>query len=92
MTKADIINEIVAQSGISKREVGIVVESFMQIIKNSLVEKGENVYLRGFGTFAIKHRAAKTARNIQKNTTIVVEAHDTPTFKPSKSFTEKMKD
>jgi len=90
MTKADIINNIVTNSGVSKREVGVVVESFMQIIKDSLI-KGENVYLRGFGTFAIKHRAAKTARNIQKNTTIVVDAHDIPTFKPAKSFAERMK-
>lgn len=90
MTKADIINDIVTNSGVSKREVGVVVESFMQIIKDSLI-KGENVYLRGFGTFAIKHRAAKTARNIQKNTTIVVDAHDIPTFKPAKSFAERMK-
>ena len=70
MTKADIINEITLATGLQKRDVSIVVEGFMETIKNSLLEKHENVYLRGFGSFIIKHRAAKTARNIKKNTTI----------------------
>jgi DNA-binding protein HU-beta len=91
MTKADIVNKIAIESGIGKTEVSIVIESFMKIIKDSLVNDRENIYLRGFGSFTVKHRAAKTARNIQKNTTIVIDAHDTPTFKPAKSFIEKMK-
>ena len=91
MTKADIINEIAMTTGLQKRDVAVVVESFMETIKNSLLEKKENVYLRGFGSFVIKHRAAKTARNILKNTTMMIEAHDLPSFKPSKSFVEQMK-
>ena len=91
MTKADIINEIAMATGGQKRDVTVVVESFMETIKNSLLEKKENVYLRGFGSFVIKHRAAKTARNILKNTTMTIEAHDLPSFKPSKSFIEQMK-
>ena len=78
-------------TGVQKRDVAVVVESFMETIKNSLLEKKENVYLRGFGSFVIKHRAAKTARNILKNTTMMIEAHDLPSFKPSKSFVEQMK-
>lgn len=91
MTKADIINEIAMTTGVQKRDVAVVVESFMETIKNSLLEKKENVYLRGFGSFVIKHRAAKTARNILKNTTMMIEAHDLPSFKPSKSFVKQMK-
>ena len=91
MTKADIINEIAMTTGVQKRDVAVVVESFMETIKNSLLEKKENVYLRGFGSFVTKHRAAKTARNILKNTTMMIEAHDLPSFKPSKSFVEQMK-
>ena len=91
MTKADIINEIAMATGVQKRDVTVVVESFMETIKNSLLEKKENVYLRGFGSFVIKHRAAKTARNILKNTTMTIEAHDLPSFKPSTSFIEQMK-
>ena len=78
MTKADIINEITVATGLQKRDVAVVVESFMETIKKSLLEKHDNVYLRGFGSFIIKHRAAKTARNIKKNTTITIDAHDLP--------------
>ena len=91
MTKAEIINQIAETTGLQKRDVSIVVESFMDSVKKSLLDNRENVYLRGFGSFIIKHRAAKTARNIQKNTTIKVEAHDLPSFKPAKSFVEQMK-
>ena len=91
MTKADIINEISMETGIAKKDVSVVVESFMDAIKTSLLDRKENVYLRGFGSFIVKHRAEKTARNISKNTTIVIEAHDFPAFKPAKSFVEKMK-
>ena len=90
MTKADIINEIAEATGIAKKDVAATVEAFMESIKNSLLEK-ENVYLRGFGSFVVKHRAEKTARNISKNTTIVIDAHDFPSFKPAKSFVSKMK-
>ncbi|MCR5131127.1 MAG: integration host factor subunit beta [Prevotella sp.] len=92
MTKADIINQIAATTGLQKRDVSVVVESFMETIKNSLLDNHENVYLRGFGSFVIKHRAAKTARNIQKNTTITVDAHNLPSFKPAKSFVDQMKE
>ena len=91
MTKADIIEEIVTSTGITKKDVSTTVEAFMEAIKNSLLEKKENVYLRGFGSFVVKHRAEKTARNISKNTTLVIAAHDFPCFKPAKSFVAKMK-
>lgn len=91
MTKADIISEITEQTGLQKKEVAVVVESFMNTVKSSMLDKKENVYLRGFGSFIIKHRAAKTARNIAKNTTITIAAHDLPCFKPAKSFVEQMK-
>ena len=88
MTKAEIIKKIVAETGLGNKEVAVVVEAFMEEVRNSLADERENVYLRGFGTFHVKRRAAKTARNISKNTTIMVEAHDYPAFKPS-SQTEK---
>ena len=91
MTKADIINQIMEATGLQKREVTVVVESFMETIKESMLKDKENVYLRGFGSFVIKHRAAKTARNITKNTTITIAAHDLPCFKPAKSFIDEMK-
>ena len=91
MTKAEIINKIADETGLAKKDVAISVEAFMETIRESLSDKKENVYLRGFGTFVVKRRAQKTARNISKNTTLVIEAHDFPAFKPSKSFIEKMK-
>lgn len=91
MTKADVINKIMEATGLQKREVTVVVESFMETIKKSMLKDKENVYLRGFGSFVIKHRAAKTARNITKNTTITIAAHDLPCFKPAKSFIDEMK-
>jgi DNA-binding protein HU-beta len=90
MTKADIVNQISDSTGIAKKDVAATVEAFMESIKSSLMEK-ENVYLRGFGSFIVKHRAEKTARNISKNTTITIAAHDFPSFKPAKSFVAKMK-
>ena len=92
MTKADIINEIAGTTGIGKKDVSAVVEAFMDTIKDSLLERKQNVYLRGFGSFIVKHRAEKTARNISRNTTITIPAHNFPAFKPAKSFVEKMKD
>ena len=91
MTKADVINKIMEATGLQKREVTVVVESFMETIKESMLKDKENVYLRGFGSFVIKHRAAKTARNITKNPTITIAAHDLPCFKPAKSFIDEMK-
>ena len=91
MTKANIIEEIFNSTGIAKKDVSATVEAFMEVIKNSLLEKKENVYLRGFGSFIVKHRAEKTARNISKNTTIVIAAHDFPSFKPAKSFVAQMR-
>ena len=90
MTKAEIINKIAEDTGLPKKDVAATVEAFMNEIRISMAEQKENVYLRGFGTFTIKHRAQKTARNISKNTTMVIDAHDIPAFKPAKSFIEKM--
>ena len=90
MTKADIINEVSMSTGIPKKDVSIVVEAFMDEVKKCLIEKKESIFMRGFGSFNIKHRAEKTARNISKNTTITIPAHDMPSFKPSKSFVEEM--
>ena len=85
MTKADLIQTISATTGINRQEVSSIIESLMEEIKHSL-SNGENVYLRGFGSFIIKQRAEKTARNISKNTTVIVPAHNIPAFKPSKEF------
>ena len=90
MTKADIVNEIAKKTGVEKTQIQTIVESFMEEVKLSL-EKEENVYLRGFGSFIIKKRAEKVARNISKNTTITIPAHNIPAFKPSKEFTAKVK-
>lgn len=91
MTKADVVNEISKGTGIEKVTVQRTIEAFMETVKGSLVQ-GENVYLRGFGSFIIKKRAEKTARNISKNTTIIIPEHFIPSFKPSKSFISKVKE
>lgn len=88
MTKADIVNEVAKATGIEKIAVAKVVEETIEAIKGS-VNKGEAVYLRGFGSFIVKHRATKAARNITKGTTVTIPAHDVPAFKPSKAFTIK---
>ena len=90
MTKAEIVSNISEKSGIEKADVLATVEAFMDEVKNSL-EKGDNVYLRGFGSFIIKTRAEKTGRNISKNTTIKIPAHNIPAFKPAKVFVESVK-
>jgi DNA-binding protein HU-beta len=90
MTKAEIVNEIITQTGIEKEAVEAVVESIMVTIKKSMAD-GENIYLRGFGTFLLKKRAAKTGRNITKNTPVKIPAHMIPAFKPSKEFTAQIK-
>ena len=90
MTKADIVNEIAKSTGAEKILVQTIVEAFMDNVRNSLIEN-ENVYLRGFGSFIIKKRATKVARNISKNTTITIPEHNIPAFKPAKSFVAKIK-
>ncbi|AZB21863.1 MULTISPECIES: HU family DNA-binding protein [Chryseobacterium group] len=90
MTKAELVNTISNKLGTEKNETQKVVEAFMQEIRTSMYN-GDNVYLRGFGSFVIKTRAAKTGRNISKNTAIEIPAHNIPAFKPSKTFVEKVK-
>lgn len=90
MTKADIVAEIAVETGVERNDVQKTVESFMTSIKSSL-SKGENVYLRGFGSFIVKERAEKTGRNISKNTTIIIPAHNIPSFKPAKTFVDEVK-
>jgi DNA-binding protein HU-beta len=90
MTKADIVTRISDKTGMEKADVQATVESFMKEVRNSL-ETGENVYLRGFGSFIIKKRAEKTGRNISKNTTIIIPAHNIPSFKPAKTFVDAVK-
>lgn len=89
-TKADIVNEIAKSTGAEKVLVQTIVEAFMDNVRNSLIEN-KHVYLRGFGSFIIKKRAQKVARNISKNTTITIPEHNIPAFKPSKSFVSKVK-
>lgn len=90
MTKAEIVNKIASNTGIEKSQVQAVVQAFMTSVKESLAQ-GEPVYLRGFGSFIVKRRAQKTARNITANTTMVIPAHNVPAFKPSKSFVAEIK-
>jgi DNA-binding protein HU-beta len=90
MTKADIVNEVSKNTGIEKVTVQKAVEAFMETVKDSIV-KDKNVYLRGFGSFIVKRRAKKTARNISRNTTIIIPEHFIPSFKPAKSFVNKVK-
>jgi DNA-binding protein HU-beta len=90
MTKADIISEISTKTGIEKVDVQETVEAFFKVIKNSMIG-GENVYVRGFGSFVVKKRAQKTARNISKNTAIIIPEHFVPSFKPAKVFVDKVK-
>lgn len=90
MTKAEIVNAVAKETGVEKSKVQPVVEELIKCIKGSIAN-GEPVYLRGFGSFIIKHRAEKTARNITKEITITIPAHDIPAFKPSKSFAKQIK-
>ena len=90
MTKADIVAEIAEKTGLEKVDVQTTLEAFMKEVKESL-ESGENVYLRGFGSFIVKERAKKTGRNISKNTTINIPAHNIPSFKPAKVFIDGVK-
>lgn len=90
MTKADIVNEIYEKTGISRDDVMSIVEGYMEVVKGSLA-KGENVYLRGFGTFGLKLRRQKVARNISAKTSVIVPEHNIPSFKPCKEFVEQVK-
>ena len=89
MIKADLVNEVSKKTGIERKLVMATIESAMDVIKETIINQ-ENDYLRGFGSFVVKERAAKTARNISKNTTIQLPARRVPTFKPSKTFAEKV--
>lgn len=91
MTKAEIVTSISEKIGVEKVDVQAVVEAFMKQVKDSL-SNDENVYLRGFGSFIVKERAEKTGRNISKNTTIIIPAHNIPAFKPAKVFADQVKD
>lgn len=91
MTKQEVVNEIAAKTGVDKQDALKCVEAFMETVKESLID-GENVYLRGFGSFILKKRATKTARNISKNTTLVVPEHNIPAFKPAKVFMQGVKE
>jgi DNA-binding protein HU-beta len=90
MTKAEIIAEISSKTGIEKVDVQETVEAFFKVVKSSMVGC-ENVYVRGFGSFVVKKRAKKTARNISKNTAIIIPEHFVPSFKPAKTFVEKVR-
>ena len=90
MTKAELIEKISEKTGVGKIEVSACVEAFMEEVRISLAEKKEDVFLRGFGSFIVKHRAPKTARNISKNTTILIEEHKIHSLNHAKSFIVKM--
>jgi DNA-binding protein HU-beta len=90
MTKAEVIATIAEKTGIDKSDVSTTVEAFFDVVKNSMAE-GNNVYVRGFGSFVNKKRAKKVARNISKNTAIIIDEHFIPSFKPAKVFVEQIK-
>ena len=90
MTKAEIIKQISAETGIEGLAVRATVESFIRTVTVSMTA-GENVYIRGFGSFVNKCRARRVARNISKNTALVIEPHYTPAFKPAKQFAEHVR-
>jgi DNA-binding protein HU-beta len=90
MRKADIVNKIADKTGIAKVDTLVILESYFREVKQSLVE-GEPVYVRGFGTFQLKKRAAKTGRNIKANTSVHIPEHFIPSFKPAKEFSSAIK-
>ena len=90
MTKAEVVSKISEKTGIDKSDVLASLEAFFDVVKETL-EDGENIYIRGFGSFINKKRARKVARNISKNTAIIINAHYIPSFKPSKEFVERVK-
>lgn len=90
MTKADVINTITQKTGLDRAEVSSTVESFLSVVKESMAD-GNDIFIRGFGSFINKKKARKTARNISKNTAIIIEEHYAPKFKPSPEFVDKVK-
>lgn len=90
MTKAEVVQQIAEKTGIDKADVYTTVEAFFSVVKNSMSD-GENIYIRGFGSFVNKKRARKVGRNISKNTAMIIDEHYVPSFKPSKVFIEKIK-
>ncbi|MDR0364713.1 MAG: integration host factor subunit beta [Bacteroidales bacterium] len=90
MTKAEIVAEIAARTNVEKVVVQHVVESFMESVKEAMGQ-GENVYLRGFGSFIIKERKQKVGRNIKEKKSIVIPAHCIPAFKPANTFADEIK-
>lgn len=89
MRKADIINKIASETGIPKVDVLVSLESFFQTVKESVAE-GENVHIRGFGSFIIKKKAKKFGRDIRRNITIEIPERSVPAFKPSNAFVEQV--
>lgn len=90
MTKAELVSKIAKSTRVDELVVLPIVESFMKTVKGSLAEN-ENIYLRGFGNFIVKHRAEKPARNIALSKNILVPAHNIPVFKPAKKFEDRIK-
>jgi len=90
VTKAEVISEVADKTGIDKADVQATVEAFFKVVKDSMAD-GNNIYVRGFGSFVNKKRAKKVARNISKNTSIIIDEHFIPSFKPSKTFIQKIK-
>ena len=91
MTKADIVTKIAQKTGLEKADVSASLEAFFKVVKSSMVE-GDNIYIRGFGSFVVKKRAAKQGRIISKNKTIMIAEHHVPAFKPAKSFVDSVKE
>lgn len=91
MTKSEIVNEIAVRTGLEKTAIADTIDNFFVVVKNSMVS-GNNIYLRGFGTFELKLRKTKVARNIKRNTSLVVPAHYVARFKPAKEFAAQVKD
>jgi DNA-binding protein HU-beta len=90
MTKAEVIAEIAEKTGVDKADVSATVESFLVVVKNSMSE-GNDIFIRGFGSFINKKKARKIGRNISKNTAVIIEEHYAPKFKPAKEFVDKVK-
>lgn len=87
MTKLEVIKSVAKATGVDRETVSSVIDTYVETIKAALIE-GESVNFRKFGTFYLKHRAAKTARNIAKNTTMVIPEHNIAAFKPAKEFAD----
>lgn len=90
MTKQDVIQKISTKTGLDELTSRTVVEAFFEVIKDSLTE-GEPIYIRTFGSFSLKYRAQKVARDLNQNTAVILPAHHIPAFKPSREFVERVK-